>query len=314
MREDVGTEQGTESSATLRSRPVCGRLGQHCGKMSRSSDRVAGGKRRTRCAGKSWRTFTALFVALASAALTSGCVGSPVRFEPSHAAPPIGDLPGWRQIFVDDFNSTSLSDRWGVYDGQPGGDPLSHWDPSRVATRDSQLLLEGYPEDGRWITGGVSNHTVAQTYGRWDVRFRIDPSDEIRFAILLWAQGGDWPPEIDFLEDGGGGRQTASGFVHYKTAGGRSQEQRTVAADFTQWQIVGVEWLPGKIAFTLNGRVWATVTGASVPSQPMWLAIQEQFAGCERRAAASSLAGCPIAGTPERTALQVDWVTIYAPG
>ena len=173
-------------------------------------------------------------------------------------------------------------------------------------SKDIQRTADGSPAE--------SNHTVAQTYGRWDVRFRIDPSDEIRFAILLWAQGGDWPPEIDFLEDGGGGRQTASGFVHYKTAGGRSQEQRTVAADFTQWQIVGVEWLPGKIAFTLNGRVWATVTGASVQSQPMWLAIQEQFAGCERRAAASSLAGCPIAGTPERTALQVDWVTIYAPG
>lgn len=238
--------------------------------------------------------------------------GFPLRSNISGVAPPVGDIPGWRQTFVDDFNGDSLSDRWGVYDGTPSGDPNSEWDSSHVDVRESQLILEGSEENGRWITGGVSNHTVAQTYGKWDVRFRIDASDEITVAFLLWPQGGQWPPEIDFMEDDGGLRQQASGFVHFVDGSGRGKIQRNVMADFTEWQTIGLEWGPGVVTYTLNGQPWGTVTGEVVPAQPMWLAMQTQSGGCARKAAYSENL-CPIAGTPDIANVYIDWVAIYAP-
>jgi beta-glucanase (GH16 family) len=83
--------------------------------------------------------------------------------------------------------------------------------------------------------------------------------------------------------------------------------QRKVYADFTRWHTMGVEWTPGRLAYTLDGRRWATVTSRHVPSEPMELAIQAQAGTCGDR-----YAPCPDASTPRRVALEVDWVKTYA--
>ena len=52
---------------------------------------------------------------------------------PSGQAMPIGDIPGWHQVFADDFNGTTLNtSNWGPYSGQPGGDTAGWWSPSHV--------------------------------------------------------------------------------------------------------------------------------------------------------------------------------------
>lgn len=226
---------------------------------------------------------------------------------------PVGDLPGWRQIFTDDFNNSKLGDNWGAYSGTPGGDPNSHWEQSHVAVTDSQLVLEGYQEDGQWVTGGVSNWPVTQTYGKWELRVRADASVNTTFHFLLWPQADQWPPEIDFLENFGGSRTGASGFLHYvdsSASNGRGKTERTVTADFTQWQTVGVEWLPGKVTYTLNGAPWGTVTGDNVPDQPMWMGLQAQASGCVAADQASN-PSCADDGVT-RADVQIDWVSIYA--
>jgi hypothetical protein len=239
--------------------------------------------------------------------------GEPSRDWVSGAAMPDGDLPGWRQIFVDDFNRDELGDKWGTYSGTPGGDPYSHWEPSHVEVRDSLLVLRGYQEDGRWVTGGVSNFPVTQTYGKWEVRVRVDQSDVTTYHLLLWPNSGEWPPEIDFLEDWGGDRSQASAFLHWKTPGGKDKVQRTVKADFSTWQTVGVEWLPGEVKYTLNGEVWGSVSGPEVPSVPMWMALQAQAGGCEKKVDAGSTTPCPNVGEPENADVEIDWVVVYEP-
>lgn len=240
--------------------------------------------------------------------------GGPDPADP--AAMPVGDLPGWHQVFADDFDRTDLGPWWDAYDGQPAGDPRSLWQPDRVLLDGSTMTLRGERvaggSDAQLTTGGVSNWKVSQTYGKWEVRARVDAGDDITYAFLLWPSSGDWPPEIDFLEDWGGTRQAASAFLHYKTPTGRDKLQWDVRADFTQWHTFGVEWLPGQVTFTLDGRDWATYRGAEVPDVPMWLAIQAQAGGCERRAASFGAAQCPIAGSPAVADIQVDWVVVYS--
>jgi hypothetical protein len=246
-------------------------------------------------------------LALLAAAVGAYTVTTGKNDEPaSGLAVPTGDLPGWRQVFHDDFAAKGLGDTWGKYQGQPGGDPYSLWQPSHVDQQDGMLVLEGSREDGQWITGGVSNSGISRLYGKWDVRLRIDASDEITYAVLLWPEDEVWPPEIDFAEDGGGPRSSTTATLHYRPDDQIIQRQLDV--DLTQWHTVGVEWLPGKATYTVDGRAWATVESNEVPDVPMWLGIQTQAGGCQK-----GFVSCPTAGTPDRADLQVDWVSVYAP-
>lgn len=217
-----------------------------------------------------------------------------------------------RLAFVDDFGRAALGDRYGIYEGSPGGDPYSHWDRDHVEVRDGKLVLAGYERDGRWTTGGVSNWPVSQTYGRWEVRFRAAASDEITYHFLLWPQAESWPPEIDFAEDFGGDRDGLSAFLHYRDDGGRGRIQKDLSGvDFTDWHTVGVDWLPGEVRFLVDGEVWSVIRSDHIPEEPMWLGLQAQAGGCQRKAD-FGFPNCPVAGSPERADIEIDWVAVHA--
>ena len=230
---------------------------------------------------------------------------------PSGLAMPAGDLPGWKRVFADDFSGSSLDQRsWGPYSGQPGGDPGGWWDPSHVVVRDGMLELRTYRDPAfgnRWVSGGVSSApALRQTYGKYLVRFRIDRGNGISGIALLWPSDDGWPPEIDFIEDGGGNRAHTTATLHYGSSD--SQIQRELPADFTQWHTVGVEWTAGRLDYTIDGTVWASVTGSRVPDRPMEMDVQTQAGTC-----GVVENPCPDASTPAHVNMQVDWVVAYRP-
>jgi beta-glucanase (GH16 family) len=231
---------------------------------------------------------------------------------PSGVAMPAGNLPGWQMVFADDFSGTSLNtNSWGTYQGQPGGDPGGWWDPSHVVLRSGVLELQSYQDPAlgnRWVSGGLSSaRALTQTYGKYLVRFRMDKGDGIAGIALLWPSNGGWPPEIDFAEDGGGNRSTTLATLHYGSA--NNQVQRSVAADFSQWHTIGVEWTPGQLVYTLDGAAWATVVDANVPAVPMEMDLQTQAGTC-----GDQWNPCADATTPAHVSMQVDWVVAYRMG
>jgi beta-glucanase (GH16 family) len=84
--------------------------------------------------------------------------------------------------------------------------------------------------------------------------------------------------------------------------------QSAVYTDFTDWHTIGVEWMPQRVSYTLDGTPWATVTGDVVPSQPMELDLQTQ-AGT----VGDPWTPAPGPDTPPEVDMQVDWVVAYAP-
>lgn len=228
---------------------------------------------------------------------------------------PRGDIaPYWRQTFVDDFDRCDLGPEWKPYSGQPGGNPNSMWDPSRVRVDDGILHLDADRRDGRWITGGVSNSPVTQQYGRWEVRFRVSRSDEIGFYLLLWPFDDRWPPEIGFLESIDGTRTAASGAMHYtERDGSQGRQMRAVRGDFSRWTIATVEWIPGHIRMRINGETWWRISDARVPATPMWLALQTEAGACARAQEWNLPMRCPRAGTPDTSSMEVDWVSVWTP-
>ncbi len=234
--------------------------------------------------------------------LTSGGypVGDPSSTEPSGEAPPDPDaLPGYQQSYVTDFTGSSLPSGWGPFSGTPGSDPGTSWDPSHVVVSGGMLQLNAYQDpsyNNEWVTGGVCQCEVAQTYGAYFVRSKLTGAGPTQVE-LLWPTVG-WPPEIDFDETYGA-TDGSMATLHYDS--NNDQIQQTVSIDMTQWHTWGVIWTPTSVTYTVDGNVWGSVTVASdIPSQPMTLDIQQQT-WC------SSSFACPT--SDEST--DVDWVAEY---
>lgn len=223
----------------------------------------------------------------------------------SGQAMPLGDRPGWHQQLWEDFTGRALPNGWVAYSGRPGGNSQGWWKPSQVRVRDGKLVLAGSWQAGRYVTGGVMAVSARATYGKYEVRFRVPRSQGVKYALLLWPSAGGWPAagEVDFAEDGDGDRRGTTATLHH---GARNEQvQRTVRADFSSWQTVGVEWTPRTLVYTLNGKRWASIAGSAVPSGPMDLALQLEAGSGDQWSAV------PDARTPARTALEVDWAVSY---
>ena len=221
---------------------------------------------------------------------------------PSGAMP--GARPGWKVTFADDFSGDGLDfTRWGRYEGRPGGaPPTAVWQRGNVAVQDGKLLLKGRKVDGKWVTAGVSMARAgSRTYGRWDIRFRIQRGNGVGYAILLYPADGGWPPEIDIAEDGGGLRGSTQATLHWGKE--NHQQQRRLSADFTGWRTVSVVWEPGRLRYLLDDREWGRVEGANVPDEPMWLGLQTQQVTCVTR-----YRNCPLPSETPAVDMEVDWV------
>ena len=219
---------------------------------------------------------------------------------------------GWHQLFADRFTGHTLDrSKWVAYSGQPGGAGsrwTGWWAPEHIEVRDGIAVLRAYRDarnGNRWTSAGMStSRSLAQTFGKYEVRFRMDPGYGISFAVLLWPVAKHWPPEIDIAENAGtdGGRSSMAATVHLDA---ERYVQRDAAVDLSAWHTVGVEWTPGELVYTLDGAAWGAVSGSDVPAEPMYLALQT-LAGAGDRWRPT-----PDASTPPEVDMQVDWVTGY---
>ncbi len=229
-------------------------------------------------------------------------IGTADSSEPSGEAPPAADaMAGYSQSYLNDFTTSSLPAGWDVFTGLPGGDPGAHFVGSHIAFGAGLLRLNTYKDRSwhdRWVTGGLCQCGLTQTFGAYFVRSRVTgpgPNE----AELLWPSGS-WPPEIDFSESGGGVASMSSS-VHYGAS--NHIDQRLLRIKLTQWHTWGVIWTPTLITYTVDGQVWGSVSVASeIPRSPMTLDL-------EQRTKCSLNEQCPT----HPVSMLVDWVAEYTP-
>lgn len=216
------------------------------------------------------------------------------------APPSSSALAGYSQSYVTDFSGSTLPSGWNTYSGAPGGDSGAQWASSHVSVGGGLLQLTTSQDsnyNNEWVAGGLCQCGVSMTYGAYFVRSRLTGAGPTAVE-LLWPVANVWPPEIDFNETGGGASST-SATIHYSSA--NDQIQRTLNIDMTQWHTWGVIWTPSSVTYTVDGKVWATVTGAAaISNQAMTLDLQQQT-WC------SSGWACPTSSQ----SMLVDWVAEY---
>ena len=212
--------------------------------------------------------------ATASAWASPGGAGPAASTGGDGSSPP-SIAVGWRLTYSTDFPGNSLPSGWDAYNGEPGGDPYGNWEPSNVSVSGGALHLLATSS----AQGGVAFYAKPQTYGMYLVRMKGDyePGLSINNLAILWpSQQGVWPPEVDFFQDLGGSRQSFSASLHAGPDGNGSCcviASPTQDRNGTAWHTYGVQWTPSAITYTIDGRVWASVSRRSLSSPAQWPTI-----------------------------------------
>jgi hypothetical protein len=249
---------------------------------------------------------TAAAVALGVIATTAVVV---TEVWPDDSSMPVGDLPGWRQVFTEDFDQDVplgsfpgdvYGARWGGYEGiQDTAEQGTYSNRRVVSVRDGVLDMYLRTEGDTPLVAAPTPHVDGQwggqLYGRYSVRFRADPVDGYKTAWLLWPDSNEWAEgEIDFPEGELDGEMYAAnlkvghpGVFDLKTDG---------LASYQSWHIATTEWTPDGVTFYLDGE---KVGFSDVsPSTPMHWVLQTETAFDKP----------PVSSAGH---VEVDWVTVY---
>jgi len=229
---------------------------------------------------------------------------------------PVGNLPGWTQVFADNFTEhvpvgsfpAAVSAKWTAYpNGWHDTSGNGTYEPSKVVSiRNGVMNLYLHTQNGihmvsapEPIIHGAPGREGGLLYGRYVVRFKADPVPGYKTAWLLWPDSGNWRDgEIDFPE--GGLTGTISAFMHHK-GNPNAQDAYPTSATYGTWHTAVIQWTPRAVTFVLDGRVIGTSTNsANIPSTPMHWVLQTE----------TQLSGGPPANSAAGN-VQIDWVTVY---
>ena len=239
---------------------------------------------------------------------------------------PVGDLPGWRHVFMEDFTAGDVpiggfpgplyQERWsaGYKDGIPdtagqisGG--KSGYYPSKVLSVHDGLL-DWYLHSENGVSMGAAPQPKIPNasanpprynsllYGRYSVRFKADSLAGFKTAWLMWPDSGVWPRdgEIDFPE--GELTRTIYGATHAGTQACRGVRFRDAVLRRGTWR--RRSGARGALnSFSTGISIGASTT--DVPSTPMHFILQTE----------SCLTGCPAPATQGHVYL--DWISIWVP-
>jgi hypothetical protein len=232
---------------------------------------------------------------------------------------PTGDLPGWRQTFVDDFTTDAplgswlhaYGDRWRAYP-EPWRDTSKRgvYAPGRVLSSSNGMLdMYLHAEKGRRYVAAPEPRINGagrrgQTFGRYAVRFRVPtPIPGYKTAWLLWPDSNrNAEGEIDFPEANLSAGSTIGAYAH--DVHGR-HSHNAFAADsrrtYADWHTATIEWLPTGVTYWLDGVKLGTAPKKGTPRTSMHWVLQTETA---------------LGGAAPRDSVsghvQVDWVAVWS--
>ena len=231
---------------------------------------------------------------------------------------PVGDLPGWHQIFADDFSTPAplgsfasvYGSRWGGYDGMRDTSGHGLYNSSKVVSVANGVLdMFLHSENGQPLVAAPvalpNGQWGGPQYGRYSVRFKADSATPgYKIAFLLWPDSDRWNDgEVDYPEGQlNGNFYAASLHVGSPSTGNPTFDRAPIEGSFSSgWHTATTEVTPGKVQWFLDGVSIGASTTAT-PSTPMHMVLQAETMD----------AGAPAPAASAIAHVDVDWVTIYS--
>ncbi|MEO5833981.1 MAG: glycoside hydrolase family 16 protein [Nakamurella sp.] len=220
---------------------------------------------------------------------------------------PTGDLPGWKQVFTDDFTTDAAAGRFDDVYKNKFSSYHNFVDSFKAGTYNSDILsvknglldMFLHTENGRPQVAAPAPIVTApwqgQTYGKFSARFKSDALPGYKVAWLLWPDSNQWNEgEIDFPE--GGLNSKMWGFNHCVDNPAKNCSWADTQVSFTGWHTVSIEWTPTRVTFLLDGQVVGNDT-RNIPHTPMHWVLQTETSSPR-----------PVT---QNGHLQIDWVSVY---
>lgn len=253
---------------------------------------------------------------------------------PTTSTMPVGDLPGWKHIFSEDFKTNAAEGAFAASNGSvlPAaykdkfwtypdgwGDTLKNgkYMPSQtMSVQDGLFRVRMRNEGGVNKVGALlpklvnkkdtNGDAMGQLYGRYSIRFKTDTTRGYKIAWLLWpdSTGGvqhSSAGEIDFPEGELDGN--ILGFVHPTEEHGYNGDQfgyDTKQSFGTGWHTATIEWSPGLVKFIFDGKTLSQ-TKTHIPDTKMSWVIQSETA----------MIG-PLPAKNSQANVYVDWVSAWS--
>jgi beta-glucanase (GH16 family) len=229
----------------------------------------------------------------------------------------------WRLAFADDFNGGHLdTNKWTTaFPWGPHSDttPNAVYRRGNVTVADGMVRLRADPDpagekpftSGMISTGGADGGrpTFAFTYGFMEIRAQLPDAHRAWPAFWTLSADGDWPPEIDVMENFGHEPNRHDMHFHYLDPKGTIRDDGAVweGPDFTSgFHTFGVSWAPDAIRWYVDGvqRRAPFIQRQFIPSRPMYLLANLQVGGRQP----GKYAG--VAGAP--STLTIDYIRVWS--
>ncbi len=233
---------------------------------------------------------------------------------------PVGNLPGWKQVYANDFTSGSWQNEFTTYGDIPDTS-RNGWLVDGETVSQANGLLDVFVHtdaNGRHVGAalvpigpGVSSG-AGQLYGRYDLRMRADGAQGYKAVFILWPDSNRWPQdgEIDYPEADLAATQSG-GATHFEGGvSGNSQDWWVTSGySYNAWHTYTIQWTPTAVSYYIDGNLVHTDTLASaqasgfgIPNTPMHPVIQIETVTDGSGAPANSSAGH----------VQIDWLAAYS--
>ena len=174
-----------------------------------------------------------------------------------------------------------MNSQWSVYNST-GNRGYGLRRPSAVSLWGGSLNIKAGMENGTIVSGGME-HSLNQTYGRYEFRVRTDQdySEGTSGVVLTWPQSNVHPRdgENNIYETLAtpGDRHEFYSFIHKPYGTVHDQDYTVHSTSANQWHTMIMEWAPNKLVLYRDGQVIKTIWengGDHIPDNPHHMAIQ----------------------------------------
>ena len=240
---------------------------------------------------------------------------------------------GYKLVWADEFNSSTLSDDWTfeIGDGCPdlcgwGNDELEYYKAENTSLSDGKLTITAKRESqgGKSYTSSrlITKGKQSFTYGRIDIRAIMPKGQGLWPALWMLGDNIDevsWPRcgEIDIMEMVGGSTEdrdrTTHGTVHWDNAGnyanygGSTKLSTGIFND--EYNVFSIVWDQQKIVWELNGEEFHVIdiTPADLEEfhRPMFFILNVAVGG--------RWPGSPDGTTTFPQEMKVDYIRVFQP-
>ncbi|MBI3739647.1 MAG: glycoside hydrolase family 16 protein [Chloroflexi bacterium] len=221
------------------------------------------------------------------------------------------DKPGWKLVFHDEFDDSSLSPKWAteLRWGRLNPPELQFYWRDAFKLQDGLLRItaEHRPLEGQNYTSGViaTFSTFHFQYGYAEIRSRVPAGKGLWPAFWLLDSSDTGIGEIDVLEILGQEPNKVYMTLHYPDANGNSASKQGefTGPDFSAgFHTFAVDWRKDSIVWYVDGVERYRLT-ENIPQGPMYVIANLAVGG--------KWPGSPSVKTPFPAYFDIDYIRVY---